>query len=114
MTFKDRIKSDVVNIFLNENEFAEEITYTPKGGSAKTIKAIVDRKVLNPAAETANRIFIDEVDIPIATDATYGVVTVNRGGDKVTLPDENGVSRTYNVGDIIGNDNGAWRLLLRK
>ena len=41
MAFKDNLAQDVAETFLNSDEFAEEITYTPKGGAAKVIKALV-------------------------------------------------------------------------
>lgn len=115
MTFKDQIKSDMVNIFLNENEFAEEIYYTPKDGAEKTINAIVNRQPLDPAAETGNRTIVGQIELEIANDATYGVATITRGGDKARVREiEGGAFKTYVVADIINSDSGSWKLLVRK
>lgn len=48
MTFKTRVASDVKDVFLNADEFAETITYTPHGGAAQTINAIVIRDPAEP------------------------------------------------------------------
>ncbi len=40
--FKDQLTSDL-DVFFNTDEFAEAVTYTPSGGSAVSISAIVDR-----------------------------------------------------------------------
>ena len=42
MTFKTQLLADLNDIFLNPDEFASAITYTPTGGSAKTIYGIFD------------------------------------------------------------------------
>ena len=42
MTLKELMTSDLA-AFFNTDEFAESITYTPKGGEAATISAIVMR-----------------------------------------------------------------------
>lgn len=42
MTLKTQMTSDL-SIFLNTDEFAETITYTPSGGSATSISAIVEK-----------------------------------------------------------------------
>lgn len=42
MTFKTQLTDDLKNVFLNTDEFAESATYTPAGGTAKTISVIID------------------------------------------------------------------------
>ena len=42
MTLKTQMTSDL-SIFFNTDEFAESVTYTPKGGAGSTISAIVER-----------------------------------------------------------------------
>ena len=44
MTLKQQINDDVVTVFLNTDEFAETISYTPKDGVATSIIAVVIRK----------------------------------------------------------------------
>lgn len=47
MTLKSRIADDAKDVFLNTSEFAETVTYTPSGGIAQQIPAVVVRE---PAA----------------------------------------------------------------
>ena len=115
MTFKSQLGQDAVNVFLNGNEFSEQVTYAPKGGSAKLIYAIVTRQRISPAGEDAGRTLINQAEIMIANDATYGVTTINKGGDKVSLPERiGGTSIDWTVADILDQDEGCWRLLLQK
>ena len=83
MSFKDNLKRDALNSFLNVDEFAEAISYTPKGGTQKTIKAIVNRKRLNPASEDTGRILQNTIEIFITNDLTYGLASINKGGDPI-------------------------------
>lgn len=115
MSFKDQLKSDSLNTFLNTDEFAENIAYTQKGGTAKNIKAVIERKRLSPASEDSGRTLIDQVEIIIANDATYGMTSINKGGDMVSLPERiGGGNITYIVSDILSQDEGLWHLLLNK
>jgi hypothetical protein len=112
---KDQLAVDMVNLFLNENEFAEYIVYTPKGGVEKTIKAIVDRQRINPAGEDTGRSLQGQIEITIANNETYGISTIIKGGDKVTLPEKIGGDLIdYLVIDILAQDDGMWRLLCQK
>jgi hypothetical protein len=114
MTFKDQIKSDALNVFLNTGEFAETVSYTPKGGSAKTIKAVVNRERPDPAAEVSNRAYFNQLEIMIANDATNGIAAINKDGDTVSLPlRPGGVAVTFTVKDILSSDDGMWHLILQ-
>lgn len=114
MTFKTQMKDDVINCLLNSDEYAEIILYTPKGGVAKSIKSIVDRKRILPAGENSGRTLTNQVEIMIANDPTYGVSSVNKGGDTVSLPERiGGTSKSWVVADILEQDEGCWHLLLQ-
>jgi hypothetical protein len=52
MTLRDVMESDVTDVFLNTDEHAESITYTPKGGTARTITAIIDEDAQFIATQT--------------------------------------------------------------
>jgi len=115
MTFKTQLATDAALIFLSGDEFAEVISYVQKGVAAKSIKAIVERKRISPASEDSGRTLIDQVEIIIANDATYGVASINKGGDTVSLPERiGGTSITWSVADILNQDSGTWHLLLTK
>ncbi|MBI5872987.1 MAG: hypothetical protein HZB36_02455 [Candidatus Omnitrophica bacterium] len=115
MSFKDQMKEDFKNRFLNTNEFAEVISYTPKDDVARSIKAVVTRNRLDPAEETPGRTLNTEAEISIANDATVGVASVNRGGDTVSFPDRLGGSNvSWVVADILDQDESSWRLLVTR
>lgn len=115
MSFKDNLKNDAVNIFLTPDEFAEQIQYTPKGGSPKTIKAVINRKRLTPGGEESGRILQNQIEIFIANDATYGVDSIKKGGDEVSFPEiVGGIDVNFVVVDILGEDQGMWHLLVQK
>jgi len=115
MAFKDNLAQDAAKIFLNSDEFAEEITYTPKGGAAKVIKALVNRKRIDPAYEDAGRILLNQFEIFIANDETFGIASINKGGDLVSLAEFiGGAAIDWVVADILGQDEGVWHLLLQK
>lgn len=115
MSFKDQLKTDSLNVFLNADEFAETITYTPKGAAGKSIKAQVFRKRLDPAGEDAGRVLLNQTEIMIANDATYGVTAINKGGDAVSLPERvGGGNINWIVADVLAQDEGMWHLLLER
>ena len=115
MTLKTQLKNDTLNCLLNLDEFGELITYTPKGGTAKSIRAVVDRRRIIPAGEDSGRTLINQVEIVIANEATYGVSSINKGGDLVSLPERiGGALVNWVVADILRQDDGAWHLLLTK
>lgn len=89
-------------------QFAETVTYTPKGGSAVSISAIVLRDPVSPAGlnmpRRAREIVVSKTDVP----------TVNTGGDTVSIlpmPDS-AATVPYRIGAIAESHAGGWRLLL--
>ena len=117
MSFKDQLAVDAANCVLNGNEFAEDVVYTPNGGQARTIKAIVERKRLTPSGEDANRVLAGTVEIHVVRDGVLGVLTISKGAnaDQVVLPEViGGAGVTYFVADILAQDPGMWHLLLQK
>ncbi len=115
MSFKDQLNDDVISVFLNSNEMAEQITYTPYNGSPKFIKAIVNRQRLNPAGEDTGRLLQNQAEIMIANKVDGGVISVNKGGDKVTFPERVGAADVdWIVIDILNQDEGMFHLLCQK
>ena len=115
MSFKTQVKQDAANGFLNANEFAESVVYTPKAGVPKTITAVVNRKRLDPASEDIGRVLINQCEIFIANDAAAGVASISKGGDMVSFSENIGGSViNWIVADILGQDEGIWHLLVQK
>ncbi len=105
-----RLKTDVVNVFLGD--FAEDITYTPGGGSAKTIKVIVAKDALGPGSENDGRTLRNQAEIYIANDAVKGVTAIDKRDDRLSITDREGSTRTARVVEVIGSDTGMWHLLV--
>ena len=84
MTLKNQMATDATSVFLNLDEFAEEITYSPDGGDAKTISAIVQREEIDREAQHDGTQIIHRATAHIATDATAGVASPSLD-DTVTL-----------------------------
>ena len=112
MSFKDQLPQDAVNTFLNEDEFAEEITYTPSGGAPKVIKAVIVREGLEPSSENVSRSLRNQAEIYIANDETNGIAAVNKTEDRITLKDSEGFDREARINDVISRDEGMWFILV--
>lgn len=115
MTFRAKLKTDFRSIFLNLDEHAENVTYTPHGSAAKVIKAIVNRGPLDANSQDGGRMIERKCEILISTDTTYGAESINEGDDKFSLPvHEGGVAVDWAVNRIIKKDSGAWQLELQR
>lgn len=112
MRLKDQMALDAKAVFLNSGEFAEEITYTPAGGTAKLIRAVIVRKELSPSDEVNGRSLKNQVEVYISTDPLEGISFINRRDDRITLSDVEGISKEARINDILGKDEGLWHLLI--
>ena len=84
MTFADMIKNDRDNVIFNNNELSQDITYTPKGGADKTIRAIPGGESEEPEENNRQRKNIKRMTIMISLDPTLGVANPSNM-DKVTI-----------------------------
>lgn len=116
MSLKNDLASDFANEFLSTDEFAESITYTPSGGSPKTIKAIVVRPQIDVLDQDRGRVLARQVEIQIANNSTTGVASVKKGFDQVALKLYLGdaANTTFVVSEIVKHDDGMWHLRLTK
>lgn len=91
MSLADRIASDAVNVFLNDQHFAETVTYYPHRfhtaavRDPRSIKAVVIRNqvaVFNPDEQ-----ILTEFEVRVANDSTLGISSaeLDTGGDKIEL-----------------------------
>ena len=115
MSFKTQLAQDAAQAFLNPLEFAEDVTYTPKAGVPKVIKAIINRKRLDPAYEDTGRTLINQAELFVANHAIAGVPSPNKGGDIVSFAETvGGAAINWVVVDILNQDVGGWHLLVQK
>jgi hypothetical protein len=112
MSFKDSVKEDSKNIFLNTGQFAEEITYVPNGESEKIIRAVVIRYELAPAEENINRSLKKQAEVMIANDADEGMAVINKKDDRIKINDTQGIEREARIDDVLNSDDGMWHVLV--
>jgi hypothetical protein len=112
----DQLDADAVS-FVDTDVFGEAITYTPLNGAAVSINAVVMRGVPEPLesnSETRQQGKSINLVVFIRNDATYGVTSVDTGGDKITVARrKGGTAEAINVGQVIEQDAGMWKLRLR-
>lgn len=116
MSLRTGMLADMAYCILNNDEHAENIVYTPYGGTAKTIKAVAIRERLQTSPQDAGRAIHRQAEVYIANDATYGMATVKKGQDEIQMAVYDGGSPmvVWSVIDILANDAGAWRLLVQR
>lgn len=70
------------------DNFGEPVIYTPRGGSAVSITAIVTRENVRPY-EVNGKIITPRFVVRVHNSATTGIAleTLNTGGDKLSLKD---------------------------
>lgn len=95
------------------SHWGTSVTYTPKGGSGRTITVILDR---NPAVHipgTASG-FSPYVDAWIKNHATEGTTSIVVGGDTLTFAARyGGTAEAYDITEIIEQDAGCWHVRMR-
>jgi len=103
MTLKTQIAADVAAVFLQTDDFAETVTYTPVGGAGASMTVLffpdpmsmIDLPDGNKQATLA-AVYVAETD----------VVTPQRG-DQVTRTNPASVSETWRV-DVWQEEDGMW------
>jgi len=110
MSFKDQLSQDAVKSFLNTDEFAEEVIYTPSAGDPKVIKAVVVRESLEPSRENMARSLRNTARLYIANDEEAGVTGIDKKDDRITLNDIDGDERVARINEILHSDEGIWEL----
>lgn len=106
MTLRESIENDA-SIFTNANEFAESAPYRPKGGTARTISAVVFR-LLPQVNEDENR-SLQVFEVHVANNSTTGIAAseINLGGDEIDLADRVGKTpKPRSIVQILDQDEG--------
>lgn len=115
MTLKSKLPEDAKTAFLNSDEFAESVTYTPNGGSPKVIKALVVRERLQADGPDQGRVLNRQAEIYIANHTTDGVTSVDKGNDTVSFPVfVEGPAISWKVVEVLGKDEGMWHLAVMR
>lgn len=109
----DQMQADA-SVFTDTDAFGETIVYTPKGAAAKPINGVVFRypmEDIGAGVQGANRF---RYELQINTDATLGIASINRAGDRVSVAREFGsaVMLNMSVEEVLSQDPGMWHLRL--
>ncbi len=106
--FTDALKADADAIFLNTDEFAESITYTPAGGSPVTINALITKNQLARDGATPRQL-ATEISVQLSR-ADVPVKPV-LGGAKVQI---SGIAQALFVCGIVDeSDPAMWHVLVK-
>ena len=110
MNLSTQMATDTAGIIGSGGEFSEAVTYTPYGGSAKTIYAIVERSPLDRLAETQQSIS-DSLEVTVRR---ADVAVVKRDGDTIAVaPNLGGEVKTFTVRQIVRQDSAVFVLRVR-
>ena len=74
-TLGEQVEADVLGVYLNASEFAEEISYTASGSEAVTITAIVSAEDEVLESDESGRVVRREVTVVISTDSVQGIAS---------------------------------------
>lgn len=98
--------SDSVNLIQTLSK--ETVSYTPQGGAAKTIPAIIIRPTIGVEGHGGPPSPTNTPTIKIANDADDGVTTVKERFDTVAFKKnlDDAVVTSFRVDKILGQDNG--------
>lgn len=109
MTLKARVEGDVSAVFLNTNDFAESVTYTPDGGSASSITALVFREPMMWTETATGSVELYRATIQVA----LSDVSSPGRGDAIAVTGPDGSAETWKVDDWHYQDN-MWVLNCRR
>ncbi len=110
MSLHDLIATDAATVFCNVDDFAEAITYYPRGQLiGREINAVVAREQITALTEDGGQVVLPVWQIHVANDESLGVSSteLNLGGDKFAFPPRDGqaaVSKT--ITQLLIQDNG--------
>lgn len=112
--FTDMLKADAATVFADVEKFGEEIVYRPRSGADRTFSVVPDRSPPAPIGGAGHYTPSLVVFVPNSTDATKGVASIDKDGDKIVIAErEGGTAREHLIAEIVSQDPGGWTLRLR-
>jgi hypothetical protein len=110
MTLRDTIEADATTVFCNDQDFAETVTYWPRGASTgRAIKAVVIRDQIATFSEDGGQTNLPSFQVFVANTATGGISSseIDTGGDKIELPPRDGkTAEKRSITQITEQDHG--------
>lgn len=115
MSLHDMIQADAVNVFANQNDFAEPVVYIKRTGKARSVFAIVVRDSLSILPEDGDTI-TPVFEIHVANDASSGIFSdeLDLGGDCIAFAVRVGEKPTRRtITKLLAHDEGMLQLECR-
>lgn len=109
MSLRDTIEADALTVFCNDQDFAETVTYWPRVGSSRSIKAVVIRDQIATLSEDGGQTNLPSFQVFVANTATGGISSseIDTGGDKIELPPRDGkTAEKRSITQITEQDHG--------
>lgn len=105
MTLRDLMTSHVSSVFLNTDQFAEAVVYSPynyPGRSARddrSINAVVIREQIETVGENDSVTVLPMFEVHVANNVTTGLTgdELDMGGDRLLFPTRDGMAATYHT-----------------
>ena len=89
----------------------ESVTYKPATGDNKLINAHVDRR---PPEYVEGELVAPVIEVWIQNHGQKGVTSIDKNGDRINVANRRGgTARDHVISEVIDQDAGMWRLLLR-
>lgn len=104
MTLAELVAADVDDVFLNSDEFGETVSYTPSGGSVRSIVVVIGRRQNGLKDDRGHLVDTGVITVYAKKSATTGINAPAKG-DKIV---RGGV--TFNYVAVIEEDVGSYRL----
>jgi hypothetical protein len=108
MTLHDTIESDAINVFCNSDDFAESVTYYPRSGLSRCIKAVVFREQLAILPEDGDNV-VPIFEVHVINTCTEGISSdeLNLGGDMMEFAVRIGQQvQRRSITKLLGHDEG--------
>lgn len=105
-TLKEQIEDDVHDVFLDDNEFGESITYTPAGGSGVSILASVNKTSINSGYFDDGSSDNTAIEVMIGREAVTGIENPVLG-DQIETKD----GAKYKVSTVLNQDDATTFLI---
>lgn len=112
-TLKQQINADVSGVFLDTDEFAEEVTYIPAGGAAVSITVIIEET--DEFLDIEGRAVFDEVILVFTSRDSSGIATpvINDGLKRSAAEDPS--QRLYGyMGQKESPERDSWWLMFKR
>jgi hypothetical protein len=111
MNLREQMSADVAGVFCRTADFAETGTYVPKGGTPRSVNAIVDVELTRVEQQGSQRYRVETLRVWCSQDPVTGIDNPQDGDGYAREGDDPNV-KVYSFRGEIGDvdDNTGWTL----